>query len=59
MYCLSYYLIVFFNIVKEIVEKWFNLILLNVLSVKNFFIRKNKKCKKKLEFSIIERNKIV
>ena len=36
----------FFNIAKETVGKWLNLILLNVLSVKNFFIRKNKKCKK-------------
>lgn len=48
----------FFNIAKETVGKWLNLILLNVLSVKNFFIRKNKKCKKKPELSITERNKI-
>ena len=49
----------FLNTAKETVGKWLNLILLNVLSVKNFFIRKNKKCKKKnQELSITERNKI-
>lgn len=39
----------FLNTAKETVGKWLNLILLNVLSVKNFFIRKNKKCKKKIK----------
>ena len=36
----------FYNTAKETVAKWrsqLNLILLNALSVKNFFIRKNKK----------------